>query len=319
MAFDFSIPPEMRRGLLKLYMQGGKISMSSGLVPNKVAHLLMENFARSRSLPRNFRSTPWYAHGITFKGNVVKGTYIRPSFQRTGRTVLYFHGGGYHIGSLLTHRRVIHNIACASDSDGLYIDYKMAPSHPFPAAVEDAITAYESLLENGLTADKIAFAGDSAGGGLAFAAALWLKKHNKPLPAGIVAFSPWTDLTVSGKSIVTNAHCDDMLSPEIVTRWADSYLGGIGRHKSEKARDPLASPLFGNFSDFPPVLIQVSRSEILFDDAVRLSDRLRAHNVEVTLQTFNAVPHLVQLLDNSYPSGKNAIQDAGLFLKSIFK
>ena len=319
MAIDLSLPSEMRRGLLRVYMNAGKNILSSGLVPNRVAAALMENYSRTLPLPRNFRSTPWIGRGEAPESRLVKGTFIRPSHQRTGRTILYFHGGGYHIGSLLSHRNMIHRLACSAESDALYIDYKLAPAHPFPAAIEDAIAAWHALIENGHPHNKIVLAGDSAGGGLAIALALHLQANKKPMPAGIVAFSPWTDLSLSGNSIHKNAESDDMLSRAIVTRWADSYLGGAGRHRSDLAKNPLASPLFGLFhKKFPPVLIQVSRSEILFDDAQRITDKMKAAGVEVTLQSWPGMPHIFQFFERTYPSAETAMREAGQFIQSVF-
>lgn len=318
MSQDLSLTPSFRRGIVNTFLHGNKIVLETGLVPFSAINFGLEAFARSNGVPENFRATPWYGRGKTFPKHIVKGMYIRPSHKRTGRTLMYFHGGGYHIGSYISHRRLVHNIAENSETEALFIEYRMAPKDTYPAALHDAISAYETLLERGVPPQKIAFAGDSAGGALALAVTLWLKDHKKPLPAAVVALSPWTDLTNSGESMISQDSSDNMISKIQVDRWADSYLGGVDRRKTAKAREPYASPLFGNYKGFVPTLVQVSLSETLRDDSLRLVDRMKKQNVDVTLQTFPNKPHGFQLLDKSYPSAMVAISNIGNFLKSIF-
>ena len=202
------------------------------------------------------------------------------------RHVLYLHGGAYNYGSPSLYRDFIWRIAATASACVLCIDYRLAPEHPFPAAVDDAVGAYRWLLAAGAAPRRIAVMGDSAGGGLAFAALLRLRDEGTPLPGAAVALSPWTDLAMTGESLRTNAAADPMLKAEHTAGLARAYLAGVD------PRHPYASPLYGYPAGLPPSLIQVGSDEILRDDAVRMADKLRAAGCRVEIEIWPRMPHV---------------------------
>ncbi len=226
-------------------------------------------------------------HG-DFDAGGISSRHVAAPDVRNDRGVLYFHGGGYVLGSLNTHTELMGRISRVCRAPVLGIDYRLAPENPYPAAVEDAVASYERLRQNGITAEQIVIAGDSAGGGLALACMLALKEQNIPLPAGAVLFSPWTDLTGSGESVNSRAALDPMVSPELLSPMAQMYLNGADPSEAG------ASPLFGDLSGLPPLLVQVGDHEILLDDSLRLAERAKTVGVDVTLQVFDGAFHVFQ-------------------------
>lgn len=200
-------------------------------------------------------------------------------------TILYLHGGAYTLGSIKTHRSLASMLANHTQMQVLLPEYRLAPEAPFPAGLEDAAAAYRWLLKNGISADELIIAGDSAGGGLALATLLQLRDTDRRLPAGAVLLSPWTDLTMSGKSARSKAHLDFILNCKHLTRMAQLYAGGQDLHH------PLISPVFADLSDLPPILIQVGTDEILLDDATRLAGRAEKDGCEITLEIFDGMFH----------------------------
>jgi acetyl esterase/lipase len=183
-----------------------------------------------------------------------------------GRAVLYLHGGGYVIGSINTHRRLAYDISAASGARVLVIDYRLAPEHPFPAAVDDAATAWRWLLQQGFATSRLAIAGDSAGGGLTLATLVNLRDQKLGLPACAVAISPWVDLEGVGNSITARAAQDPMVQKDGLLWMAGLYLNG------KDAKTPLAAPLHADLKGLPPILVQVGTAETLLDDATRLAE-----------------------------------------------
>jgi monoterpene epsilon-lactone hydrolase len=228
------------------------------------------------------------------------------------RVILFLHGGAYCLCSVNTHRSMTANIAAAARARVLLIDYRMAPEHPFPAAVEDAVCAYQGLLELGIAPEQIAVAGDSAGGGLALALLVCLRDAGKPLPALAVCISPWTDLSLSGESVMTNAKKDVMLDFPTLAESARLYLDGTNPHH------PLASPLFAELHDLPPLLIQVGSDEIILSDATRMAEKARAAGVDVTLEIWESMQHEWQFAADFVPEGQQAIDRIGLFIHQHF-
>ena len=193
---------------------------------------------------------------------------VRTPAARTDRVLLYFHGGGYILGSLDTHYELMGRLSRACKTEVIGIDYRLAPEHPYPAALEDAVAAYDALLASGLPSSRIVIGGDSAGGGLTAACLQALARSGKPRPAGAVLFSPWTDLTASGESYRTNAAVDP-ISAEMLSAMATHYIADT------PATEAGVSPLFGNFAGLPPLLIQVGGDEILLDDSTRFAANAR--------------------------------------------
>ena len=237
----------------------------------------------------------------------VPGDLITTPRSRPDRNLLYLHGGAYAFGSPRLYRHFTWRMADAARARVLIIDYRLAPEHPFPAALEDAVTAWLWLLDTGAAPAGMAMAGDSAGGGLTFAAMLKLRDDGLPLPAAAVTMSPWTDLALTGEAMRSNAEADPMLVAEDVPRFAEFYLAGAD------ARQPYASPLYGDPRGLPPTLIQAGSDEILRDDAVRMAERMRAAGCEVELQVWPKMVHAWQLLAPVLPEAREAIEEIARF------
>jgi acetyl esterase/lipase len=226
------------------------------------------------------------------------------------RAILYLHGGGYVIGSIATHRSLVARLSGASGARALSVDYRLAPEHPFPAAVDDATTAYRWLLSQGLDPARVVVAGDSAGGGLTVATLLALRDAGDPLPAAAVCLSPWADLEMSGAS-ASNPETNDPLLP------LDGLIGMAGLYAGEDhLRNPLAAPLHGDYSGLPPLLIQVGTRELLLDDARRVADRARAAGVDVTLEVEEGLIHVWQLFGPDVPESREAVERIGAFVQT---
>ena len=195
----------------------------------------------------------------------ISAEWIVPSAAFTDRVILYLHGGAYNRGSINSHRSLVANIANAAQARALVIDYRLAPEDPFPAAVEDAVIAYRWLLANNISPDQIVVIGDSAGGGLTLSMLVALRNAGEPLPAGAVCLSPWTDLAITGESWSTKAKVELILDSKEVPKSAQLYLGNTSPYT------PLASPLYADLRDLPPLLIQVGEHEILLSDSTRKS------------------------------------------------
>jgi epsilon-lactone hydrolase len=212
--------------------------------------------------------------------------WLRPSGVRTDAAVLYLHGGGYVIGSPRSHRHLAAAIARAAGTAALLVDYRLAPEHPFPAALDDALAAYQWLLGRGLVPGRIVVAGDSAGGGLTVATLLAARDRSLPLPAAGVCISPWVDLTCSGATYATKAAVDPIVTRQSVSMMAEAYTG----RGDPKA--PLVSPLYADLRGLPPLLVHVGSDEVLLDDALGLAERARRAGVDVTLEEWPAMIHV---------------------------
>jgi epsilon-lactone hydrolase len=212
--------------------------------------------------------------------------WLRPPGARTDAVVLYLHGGGYVIGSPRSHRHLAAAIARAAGVSALLIDYRLAPEHPFPAALEDAVEAYQWLLGRGVAPGRVIVAGDSAGGGLTVATLLALRDRGLPRPAGGVCISPWVDLTCSGATYATKAAVDPIVTRESVAMMAQAYAG------SGDPKAPLLSPLYADLRGLPPLLVQVGSDEVLLDDALGLGEQARGAGVEITVEEWPTMIHV---------------------------
>jgi acetyl esterase/lipase len=224
--------------------------------------------------------------------------------------ILYLHGGGYVVGSLDTHRDLAARLGRAAGARVLLLEYRLAPEHPHPAAVDDAVAAYRWLRAQGAAPAHLAIAGDSAGGGLTIATLVALRDLGEPLPKAAVCFSPWVDLEGTGKSMDTNLD-DPMLNRASILHFARFYLG-LG---TIDPRTPLAAPLYADLSGLPPLLIQASRHEVLLDDATRIAAKAREAGVACELDLTDEVPHVWQIFANILPEGQQALDRAGTFLR----
>jgi epsilon-lactone hydrolase len=223
--------------------------------------------------------------------------------------VLYLHGGGYCIGSVGTHRALAARVAQASRTRVLNLDYRLAPEHPHPAAVDDAVAAYRWLLGTGVAPEQVVIGGDSAGGGLVVAALVALRDGGDPLPAGGFCLSPWVDLECAGETFDTKADVDPMCSREGLSEMAAAYAGG------HALRSPLVSPVHADLAGLPPLLIHVGTAETLLDDSVRLAERARAAGVEVHLEAWDDLVHVFQAFAPMVPEAVEAIDGIGRFVQ----
>jgi epsilon-lactone hydrolase len=226
-----------------------------------------------------------------------------------GSALLYLHGGGYGIGSAQSHRHLVGQLCAATGLIGYNVDYRLAPEVPFPGAVDDALAAYKTLLDQGLAASKIIIAGDSAGGGLTIACALAIKGAGLPQPAGLFVMSPWADLTQSGASYDVKAQADFICTKAALDDWAGAYLG------EADAKTPLASPVFGDLAGLAPILIHVGSEEVLLSDSLGLAHQAGLAQVDVTLVIAPDMPHVFHYMWAQVEAGAAAIQAAGAWMK----
>jgi monoterpene epsilon-lactone hydrolase len=234
---------------------------------------------------------------------------VVPPKARPGHHILYLHGGGYVAGSPALYRHLTWRFAAATGASVTAIDYRLAPEHPFPAALDDAVAAWRALLAEGADPRRSTIMGDSAGGGLTLALALRLRDRAEPLPAALVALSPWTDLAITGASCRLNAVADPMQNADDLVPLAARYLAGAD------PRNPYASPLYGDPRGLPPTLLQVGSDEILRDDAVRMAERMRDTGCEVTLEIWPRMPHVWHGFAPVLPEARQAIARIGAFLR----
>lgn len=253
--------------------------------------------------PRGAKYTPDNIGGIagewTQAGGVAAGT------------ILYLHGGGYMACSPKTHRP----ITAAYALRGIKVftpDYRLAPEHPFPAAIDDALAAYKGLLALGTPPAELAISGDSAGGGLALALLLAIKAEGLAMPSSTLAFSPWTDLAITGATIQSNLARDSMLHGNTMKDGAGFYLGGAD------PLNPLASPLYGDLAGLPPLFITVGEAEVLRDDATRFAAKATAAGVQVQIKIWDNMPHVWQLFQFLLPEARAAMDEAASFAKAHF-
>jgi monoterpene epsilon-lactone hydrolase len=242
-------------------------------------------------------------------GGVPSEWVMAPGYD-TGRAILYLHGGGYAIGSLNTHRRLAYDISAASAAKVLLIDYRLAPEHPFPAAVDDAASAWRWLLQQGFAPNRLAIAGDSAGGGLTIATLVNLRDKNLGLPACAVAISPWVDLEGLGNSMTTRSAHDPMVQKDGLLWMAKMYLNG------KDPRTPLAAPLHADLNGLPPTLVQVGTAETLLDDAIRIAEKMHAAGVDARLAIWPNQLHVFPLFAPILSEGRDGCIEIGNFIRS---
>ncbi|MBV9790835.1 MAG: alpha/beta hydrolase [Chloroflexi bacterium] len=257
-------------------------------------------------LPPGITITPAVAGGVD-------AAWVESAAAESSRVLLFLHGGGFNSGSWFTHRGLATRLALASGARLLLLNYRLAPEHPCPAAIEDAAAGYQWLLAQGYDPAQIVIGGDSAGGGLALATLVWLRDHGLPLPAAGVLLSPWVDLTMSGASVQSRAAIDPLTTLRGFQRAAAWYVG------AGDLKQPLASPLYADLHGLPPLLIQVGDHELLLSDATRLAEQARAAGVEVTLEVWDEMWHVWQAWAGALPEGRQAIERIGAFVQRALK
>jgi len=246
----------------------------------------------------------------TVKAPAQPAEWLRPPGVATDAVVLYLHGGGYVIGSPRSHRHLAAAIAHAAGTQALLLDYRLAPEHPFPAALDDALAAYQWLLGHGIAPGRIVVAGDSAGGGLTVATLLALRDRGLPRPAGGVCISPWVDLTGSGASYATKASADPIVTRDGIAGMAQAYVG------NGDLKAPLVSPLYADLRNLPPLLIQVGSEEVLLDDALGLGAHARVAGVDVTVEEWPAMIHVWHWFLPMLEEAERAIATIGGFVRA---
>ena len=296
-----------------------RVSLQAELLRVALRHLV-KNRDRSSTLPAEARQwggsvQRWVPHPpadtrtTAFDAGGVPGFRIVTRESRRDRHILFFHGGAFVLGSSKFYRHLTWRIASAARASLLTIDYRLAPEHRFPAALEDAISAYRWLLADGIDARRIAVVGDSAGGNLVFALLLKARDEGLPLPAAAAAVSPWLDLALESPSFKINAESDPLLNVSEFPRLVRYYLD------SADPRSPYASPVYGDLSGLPPTLIQVGSDEILRDDAVRAAEKIRSSGGECALEIWPRMPHDWHLFAPVLPEARAAIARIGDFLQ----
>ncbi len=275
-------------------------------------HIDIEAWRRDmRAMERLVPRPP--AHGEPVEVSAGRLTFHRVTTpaSRPGRHVLYLHGGGYVSGAPAHYRHFTWRIANAVGACVWILEYRLAPEHPFPAALEDAAAGYCWLADRMADTRQLFVIGDSAGAGLALCLLLKLRDDGGSLPGAAVAMSPWTDLALTGQSLRSNAAADPMLNAENLPELAQYYLAGAD------PRTPYASPLYGDPAGLPPVLIQVGSDEILRDDAVRMAEKLRKENPHTRLEIWSRMPHVWQLFVPVLPEAHRAIAQIGDFIAHV--
>jgi acetyl esterase/lipase len=239
----------------------------------------------------------------------VRGEWHRHERSAPDRIILYLHGGGYVFGSPKSHRAATFALAEEARAQVFSLDYRLAPEHPFPAAVDDAVAAYQWLLAQSIDPNKLIIAGDSAGGGLALALTLAVKTRGLEGPAGLLLYSPWTDLAVTGASIDANEKTDAMFKAEYIRKGVGRVLNGAD------PKTPLASPLYGDVAGFPPSLIFASNDEVLLDDSIRMHERLSEAGALSTLVRESGLPHVWPIFVGDFPEARAAILRSATFIQ----
>ncbi len=241
-------------------------------------------------------------------GNV-DAEWMIPAGAGKDKVILYFHGGGLVVGSIKAHRGIVGKFVEGSGISALLFDYALAPEHPFPAGLNDCVAVYDYLLEQGTKPSNIVFMGDSGGGNLVFTTLLALKEKSRPMPAAVVALSPWTDLTNSGESWETNAKNDSLTWKASQTIFADYYAGDFDH------TDPLISPLFGDFKGLPPMAIYAGGHESMLSDSTRFAEKAQAAGVDVTLTIGEGLFHCYPACAPLFPEATNAKDDICRYIR----
>ena len=258
-----------------------------------------------------------YPEDVTFEEitvNNIPSLWIKTPESAKDRVVLYLHGGGYVIGSINTHKGLGYRISRASKSRVLLIDYRLAPEHPYPAALEDSVATYKWLIdEEGIDPQHIVISGDSAGGGLTAATILKIRDIGITLPAGGVLLSPWTDLDITGDSVKTKRRIDPIVDASGLFFMANLYIA------DKDPKNSYISPLFADLKGLPPLLIQVGSAEILLDDSTRFAEKAKSAGVDVTIEVWEDMVHVFQAMALWAPEGEQAIEKIGVFIQKLMK
>jgi monoterpene epsilon-lactone hydrolase len=266
----------------------------------------MDNLAKQHPLSENVKIEEIDAGGVLAEWQII------PEADKS-KVILYFHGGGMVLMSPKTHRTLTVELAQLTKMRVLSVDYRLAPEHPFPASLEDCVSAYKWLLSQGYKAENIIIAGDSAGGNLTLSTLIKLRDDGTDLPRGAVALSPATDYTHDSKTLFENAPTDPILADTGIFWWLTGFLAGADPN------NPLISPLKADLSGLPPILIQVSTTEMLYDQSTRFAEKAKAAGVDITLQEWNDMIHVFQGFGMyDLPEAKEALDKIRIFIQNLF-
>jgi monoterpene epsilon-lactone hydrolase len=274
----------------------------------EIAQMRIDADTRSRAFP-----LPSDVTVTAVTANGVPAEWTSTPDADPSSAILYLHGGGYVICSLQSHRHLAAEVGRAAGARTLAIDYRLAPEHPFPAPVEDTVAAYRFLLDSGLKPNRIAFAGDSAGGGLVIGAMLAIREARLPLPGCAWCISPWVDMEALGQSFSDRAESDPTVQKATIQMMAQWYLGGAD------PRHPHAAPLYGDLRGLPPLLIQVGSVETLLDDSIQLARKAGIAEVPVALQIWPEMIHIWHIFFPMLDAGRRAIASGGSFVRNALK
>lgn len=271
------------------------------------ARALSDGWAIATAEPEDVAYEPVDAGGVAAEWTV-------PAGADAERVLLYLHGGGYSVGSIASHRKLVGHLTSAAGVKGLSVEYRLAPENPFPAGLDDAVTAFSFLLDEGFDAGHIGVGGDSAGGGLALAVALALRERGLPAPAGLVLLSPWTDSASTGESLVSN------IGKDLLLRQIEEDAPTVGWYAGDNdVKNPLISPLYADFTDFPPFVVHVGGDELLLDDSTRLFERASAAGCEATIEVWPEMQHVFQIAAGNVPESDSSVAKLGSWLSSRLK
>jgi acetyl esterase/lipase len=306
-ALDKRQKPQGGQGMSEIQMirdmLAGPDAPKQGPLENWVARRqMMDQNGLLNPLPEGWSAAPTMLGGL-------KAEHHTSQAARQDGAMLYLHGGGYTLGSPVSYRGVVSQIAAAANVQTYAPDYRLAPEHPFPAAIDDAHEAFLALLATGIEAERIVVAGDSAGGGLALALAVRLRDEGRALPSALFLISPWGDLTLSGRSYIHRAEADPLLSKPHMQAFQAAYLAG------QSPTHPYASPALADLSGLPPILIQVGTDDILLSDSEMIQERAQAAGTFASLEVW---PNMIHTFHVFYPfltPARDAIEDAGGWLK----
>jgi acetyl esterase/lipase len=299
-----SIRAKVVKGLIRKVVKGYVAKAAPGLEQRK----MLDSVSKLNIPAELIKVEPVILGG---EAGAVKAAWVRHGKASREKVIIHFHGGGYTSGSIESHKSLAFEISKESQASVLLPEYRLAPEYPFPAALDDAVTVYKAILEQGIKPGNIIISGDSAGGGLALATVLSLRKSRIPLPSGIICLSPWTDLTCSGGTYISKLEADPFLVPEVLVKSSALYCG------KNKSSNPFISPLFSDMHDFPPMLIHVGSEEILLDDSLRLAKEAKKAGVKVTIKVWPGMWHVWHIF--GVPESSEALKAIGKFARKYLK
>lgn len=291
----WTLEMEIAAEFMRLY--GPVLKRLSPENQRRAANGLLQPTPLAQSMPRE-----------SVQASGVPAAWFRPEDRSHDAVIYYLHGGGYILGSLQTHQNLISGFCTASGCEAFALEYRLAPEHPFPAAIEDSVTGYRHLLEEGIAPERIVIAGDSAGAGLTLATLFQVRDLGLPLPAAAVLISPWADIEGNSKTMELHYPYDYLVMPHLKL-CADWVLSG------QNPKHPLISPVYGDYRGLPPMLIQVGGVEALLDDAVRVASHAREAGVEVRLDVHQDMVHVFQIFSSFLPEAQRAVREFAAFVR----